>query len=273
MAAIARGVHRLADPGPPVFDDPYALPLAGEDWRDVHRAMESAFQGPVLRQARAAMVNRARYAEDRLAAGGFTQYVILGAGLDSIAWRRPELLDGIRIFELDHPDTQAWKRARAAELALPEHDAHRLVPVDLGEGSLVGHLENAGVDRSVPTFFSWLGVTQYLPVEAIRATLQAVADWAPRSEIVFTYIPTSEHLDALGQEFVDTVDRVAGGHGEPVQALLTPDAVRDLVERDCGLRIEEHLTRDDLHRRYFADRTDDLIPPTTQRLVAAAVPA
>jgi O-methyltransferase involved in polyketide biosynthesis len=154
MAAVARGWHRLDDAWPLVFDDPYALSLVGPGWPERYERMRDTFREPVLRRATGAMVGRSRYTEDRLPGGDFGQYVILGAGLDSFAWRRPDVLRRLRVVEIDQPATQAWKR-----------------------------------------------------------------------------------------------------------------------DRDCGLRVGEHPTRDEVHERYFAGRGDGLTVPTTQRLLTAIVPA
>ncbi|HVX42613.1 MAG TPA: class I SAM-dependent methyltransferase [Mycobacteriales bacterium] len=270
MSAVSRGKHRLADPWPWVMDDPYALSLVGPTWPDIYATMTQVFRPPVLRQAMAAMINRARYVEDRLEAGTFEQYVILGAGLDSFAWRRPDRLPTLRVFELDHPATQAWKQERAAVLALPQHDQHIFVATDFEIHSLQESLDVAGFDWTRPALFSWLGVTQYLTRDAITATLQTVARAAAGSEITVTYIPPREFLDELGAEFIDTVARVAGDRGEPVHSLLAPDEALALVE-DSGLIVRDHPARNDMHRRYFAGRTDGLSIPTTQRLITAGV--
>lgn len=271
MAAVTRGWHRLEDAWPWVFDDPYALGLVGPGWPERYARMRDTFREPVLRRATGAMVGRSRYTEDRLLGGDFGQYVILGAGLDSFAWRRPDVLPRLRVVEIDQPATQAYKRERAGVLALPEHERHVFVPVDFETATLRDGLDGAGLDRSVPALFSWLGVTQYLTAAAIAATLRTVASYAPGSEIVISYVPPHPYLDDLGREFLDTLSRVAGERGEPVRTVLSATEAEDLV-RDCGLRVGEHPTRDEIHARYFAGRGDGLTVPTTQRLLTAVVP-
>ena len=271
MSATCRGAHRLHDAAPWVFDDPFALSLVGPAWPEILGAMATRFSEPMLRQATASMVNRSRYAEDRLLAGAFAQYVILGAGLDSFAWRRPDVLRALRVYEVDHPATQAWKRERAEALALPTSDEHVFAPVDFESETLRHGLDAAGFDWSRPTLFSWLGVTQYLTTDAIRATLRTVAGSAPGSEIVFTYVPPPPFLDELGLEFIEVVSNVAGERGEPFRTFLSPADARTLVEEHGDLEIREDLSRDDLHGRYFSDRSDGLTPYTAQRFVAAAV--
>lgn len=120
--AVARGAHRSCDQPPWVLDDPFALQLAGPRWAESQSASEAAFPETALRQSRASVVARSRYAEDRLVSGGYRQYVILGAGLDSFAWRRADLIGWLRLFEVDHPASQAWKLDKIAELDLPIRD-------------------------------------------------------------------------------------------------------------------------------------------------------
>ena len=120
MAATARGLHRLEAATPWVFDDFLALVLVGPSWPEVRAELVAAVSEPLFRATSTMTVTRARYTEDRLAAGRFDQYVLLGAGLDTFAWRRPDALAaGLRVFEVDHPASQAWKLARVEELGLP----------------------------------------------------------------------------------------------------------------------------------------------------------
>jgi methyltransferase (TIGR00027 family) len=271
LAAVARGRHRLEDPQPWVLDDSFALSLVGALWPDILTQLAAVFREPLIRQASAGAVVRSRYAEDRLINGSFSQYVILGAGLDSFAWRRPDLLRSLRVFEIDHPATQAWKQERRDALALSTSEQHVFAPVDFEIETLHDGLSAAGFDWSRPTLFSWLGVVFYLTDEAIQATLRTVASCAAGSEIVFTYMPTPSFLDDIGREFVDTFLPMVAHRGEPVQTLLAPTDAEALVA-GCGLKISDHPTRDDLHDRYFANRTDDLTPWTVERLITAVVP-
>jgi methyltransferase (TIGR00027 family) len=222
MSAACRGAHRLRDAAPWVFDDPFALSLVGPAWPEILGAMATRFREPILRQATASMVNRSRYAEDRLLAGSFAQYVILGTGLDSFAWRRPDMLRSLRVFEVDHPSTQDWEKDRAAALALPTSGQYVFAPVDFESETLRDGLDAAGFDWSQPTLFSWLGVTQYLSLEAIRATLSTVSGCVHGSESVFTYVPPPAFLDALGLEFLEVISSVAGERGEPFQTSFSP---------------------------------------------------
>ena len=130
LAAVARGLLRMEATTPWVLDDAFALLLVGPLWHELREGLFSLFPRQVIREIVAAVCTRSRYAEDRLATGAFAQYVILGAGLDSFAWRRPDLLRSLKVFEIDHPASQAWKLERVRDLALPLSDSQVFVPVD-----------------------------------------------------------------------------------------------------------------------------------------------
>jgi methyltransferase (TIGR00027 family) len=272
MVAVSRDAHRVSDEPPWILDDPYARVLVGPAWSDIRASAEATFPEPVRRQVRAAIVVRSRYAEDRLDAGPYRQYVILGAGLDSFAWRRPDLVDRLRLFEVDHPTTQAWKRARVHDVGLPVHGRHIFAPIDFETDTLQTGLDRAGLDWSQPTFFSWLGVTMYLTIEAIEGILQTVAACGPGSEIVLSYDNSDPFLDEIGQQLRDAESDLVASIGEPYTTRLSPAEADALVER-CGLEVAEHPTPDVLYDRYFSDRDDGLRPSTAERLIAARVPS
>lgn len=198
------------------------------------------------------------------------QYVILGAGLDSFAWRRPDVLASVTVFEVDHPASQAYKCARADELALPGHDNHRFVPCDFETQTLAEALDGARFDWHTPTLFSWLGVTMYLSVEAIEATLRTVAKCGKGSEIVFSYGRPAGDRDAIGDAFAAIFEPIAAASGEPIQSWFTADEVEALVSR-CGLTVAEHPTHHELHTRYCADRTDGITPISTEAVISAGI--
>lgn len=268
--AVSRDSHRAYDEPPWILDDPFALSLVGPAWRDIRASDELTLSEPMRRQNRSSIVARSRYSEDRLLAGGYRQYVILGAGLDSFAWRRPDLVGQMRVVEVDHPATQAWKRARADDLGLPIQDGHSFVPVDFETEPLELGLNRARLDRSQPIFFSWLGVIVYLTTEAVQATLRTVAACAPGSEIVLSYDASEPFLDEIARKMVDVESKLVAAAGEPYSLKLSPAEAEALVER-CGLEVVEHMTPDDLCDRYFSDRTDGLRPSAAERLIAARV--
>jgi methyltransferase (TIGR00027 family) len=242
--------------------------LVGAGWQDLRERMLSLFPGQVLREACAATCTRSRYSEDRLAAGAFPQYVLLGAGLDSFAWRRPDLLRSLRVFEVDHPASQAWKVQRAGDLALPLSDSQVFVPVDFEAESLQDALRSAGFDWGQPALFSWTGVAPYLTAQAIESTLRTIAGAAAGSEVVLSYRAEEAVLDDVGREFVRMFSPLAAAAGEPLQPGWPAVEIERLIGRS-GLKVVEHPARADLEHRYFADRTDGLRPYTCETLVTA----
>jgi methyltransferase (TIGR00027 family) len=266
--AVARGAHRSYEQPPWVLDDPFALRLAGPRWAEIQAASQAALPPAALRQNRASIVARSRYAEDRLISGGYRQYVILGAGLDSFAWRRAGLIGWLRLIEVDRPASQARKLARIAELGLPARDGHLFAAVDFEAGSLRDGLDRAGLDWSEPAFFSWLGVTVYLTAEAIDATLRSVSGCGPGSEIVLSYDASDAFLDDTAREMVKIEARLAAASGEPYATRMSPAQAEALIA-GAGLEVAEHLTPQALDDRYFAGRSDGLRPSAAERLIAA----
>jgi methyltransferase (TIGR00027 family) len=271
-AAEARATHRLSDPPPWILDDPFALALVGPQWEELAAESRMAVRAPVARQGRAGVAVRSRYAEDRLLEGAFAQYVILGAGLDSFAWRHPDLLNRLTVYEVDHPATQTWKRHRMSALGLPVHPRHEFVPLDFETGTLRSGLDASGFDWAAASFFSATGLMMYLTADAIEATVRTVAGCPAGSEIVLSYNLIPSLVDRMGHEFLDAVTRRATRMGEPLQTCFSPADAEALVVR-CGLAVVDHPTRDDLCDRYFAGRSDGLRPYTLERLMAAGVDA
>jgi len=270
LAAVARGMLRMEATPPWVLDDAFALVLIGPAWQDLRKLAEQLFPAQVFAETSAAICTRSRYAEDRLAAGGFTQYVILGAGLDSFAWRRPDLLRSLRVFEVDHPASQAWKLERVRDLALPLSDSQVFVPVDFEAEPLQEALRTAGFDWGQPTLFSWTGVAPYLTAQAIASTLSTIAGAAAGSEVVFSYRAEESVLDDVGREFIRIYAPLAASLGEPLQPGWPVIEIERLISRS-GLKVVDHPSRADLQERYFADRNDGLRPYNAETLVTARV--
>jgi len=271
LAAVARAEHRNRDAFPWVLDDPLAQILLGPGREQLVALMEALFPDAVQRVARAAVAVRSRFAEDHLAGGTFTQYVALGAGLDSLAWRRPDLFRTITMFEVDHPASQAWKRERVQELGLPDIPGHVFVPIDFEVESLRMGLDAAGFDWAQPTLFSWLGVLPYLTDEAVETTFRTIAACGPGTEVVFTYLGDDSVLDDAGREFLQTFLPIAEQSGEPVQPGRSAKEIESLVT-GCGLRLDALPTHDELVDRYFAGRADGLLPWTGECVGVASVP-
>jgi len=270
LAAVARGLLRLEAPPPWVLDDAFALVLVGPAWQELRKGPVSLFPTEVVREVFAGISTRSRYAEDRLAAGAFTQYVILGAGLDSFAWRRPDLLRSLRVFEVDHPASQAWKLERVSDLALPLSDSQVFVPVDFEAEPLQDALRTAGFDWGEPALFSWTGVAPYLTAQAIASTLRTIAGAAAGSEVVLSYLAEESVLDDAGREFMRIYSPLAASIGEPLQPGWPALEIERLISRS-GLKVVDHPARADLQERYFADRTDGLRPYNVEALVTARV--
>jgi methyltransferase (TIGR00027 family) len=270
IAAVARGHLRLEETPPWVLDDAFALVLVGPAWQELRERLVSLLPGQIIREASAAVCTRSRYAEDRLASGAFAQYVILGAGLDSFAWRRPDLVRSLRVFEVDHPATQAWKLERARDLALPLSDSQVFVPADFEAEPVQDALRTAGFDWGQPALFSWTGVAPYLTAPAIESALRAIAGTAAGSEVAFSYRAGDGELDDVGQEFIRVYAPLAASVGEPLQPGWPVTEIEPLISQ-CGLKVVDHPARADLEHRYFAGRTDGLRPYTVETLVTARV--
>jgi methyltransferase (TIGR00027 family) len=210
IAAMMRAAHLLWDDDPKILQDHLALGLSGVEHEAALHATLGAFQAEqarrsmpefaqaLLRDMRALLVMRQRYTEDELGKAleqGVTQYVILGAGLDSFVYRRPDVAAVLRVFEVDHPATQQWKRARLRALHIDPPSHLTFVPLDFEQHTLADGLRAGGQRPERPTFVSWLGVTMYLTEEAVFETLRYVASFAPGSEIVFHYSLPASRLD------------------------------------------------------------------------------
>jgi methyltransferase (TIGR00027 family) len=238
-SAHARAVHQIADSAC-VFPDPLAVRIAGLD-------PQAPVRGGMPPAVRMFMAIRHRLAEDRLARTGARQVVILGAGLDTFAYRNPR--PEVRVFEVDRADTQAWKRERLAEagIAVPGNVVH--CPVDLGE---IAALEAAGFDRRTPSFFAALGVVPYLPAEVVLGMLRFVAGLDAPAEIVFDYNQPRTSLPRPRQGAVAEVAAGLARGGEPWQSAFTP-AEMAAVLTDAGLPTAEDLGWDECLKRYAVD--------------------
>ncbi len=251
--AIRRAAHQIADP-PPVLDDPIAVRLIGAAYeRDMERAMHK-----VGRDFRAFMAARSRYAEDRLAecvAMGVRQYVLLGAGLDTFAYRNP--FAELRVFEVDFPATQEWKHGMLAEagIGIPRNVIY--VPLDLEHRTLTESLREAGFDAAASACFSWLGVVPYLTLDAFRATLRAIGQLPSGTAVTFDYgFPPETLSPARRVIFERLAERVAAA-GEPFQLFFRPEA-RESEVRKAGFHRLEQVDHEGLNQRYFHGRADRL---------------
>jgi methyltransferase (TIGR00027 family) len=270
-AAAARAAHLLVDAAPPIFSDPLAAPLLGaraEELLAYHRLHGTH---PVLAGARAEAVCRSRFTEERLLRvnSGIDQYLILGAGLDSFAYRTPP--GRFRVFEVDRPATQAAKREllEAAGIAVP--GSVIFVAVDFETGRLREPLVQSGLDPFRPVFVSWLGVTMYLTREAILATLTDLGGFAPGSEIVADHLLPAELRDAAGNGYAEAVAPMAAEEGEPWRTFLSPAAMAALL-RDAGFEVVEQAGQQDTVGPGEWNRDDALKPSRLSCLTHARIP-
>lgn len=267
--ALWRAMHVQVDPPPHVLEDEIGLKLAapGSNWR--HRPDMAV---NATKRARASIVARARFIEDLVAdqAGhGVGQYVILGAGLDTFAQRRPEFAPRLRVFEVDQPGPQAWKWQRLIELGFGIPDWLRLVPVDFEAGwSWWEHLATAGFDPGQPAVVASTGVSMYLSREAILATLRHAAALAPGSTLAMTFMLPLERIDPEERPQRLMTEKFARLAGTPWLSYFTPQEMLALA-REAGFRDVSHVSSASLAERYFASRTDDLRPSSAEDLLVA----
>jgi methyltransferase (TIGR00027 family) len=256
--AERRAAHQVRD-RPLVLDDPIALrvirPEVAHQLRTHPPARESSLLGPYLR---AFFVMRSRFAEDELAAAvahGVRQYVILGAGFDTFAYRNP--FSELRVFEVDHPSTQATKQQRLAdnEVAIPS--SLTFVPIDFTTMKLDGALRAAGFDATKPAFFSWLGVVPYLEPAPIDATLSFIASLPAGTAVVFDYAIPPESLSWTQRLIFNQMAKRVASLGEPWKTFFDPATLLAHL-RQLGFSSAEDFGAEVLNQRYFSDRKDKL---------------
>jgi methyltransferase (TIGR00027 family) len=267
--ALWRALHVEVDSPPHVFEDVVGLALAapGDGWRD------RPDMSPFTRPFRASIVARARFVEDLVTAQaerGVTQYVILGAGLDTFAQRRPELASRLLVFEIDRPGPQAWKRQRLDEIGFGIPSFLRLVPVEFEAGDTWWQrLATSGFDSRRPTVVASTGVSMYLTNEAVTATLRQIATLAPGSTLAMSFMLP---IDMAEPELRPWVQRAAAGaraNGTPFISFFTPTQMLTLA-REAGFAHVQHVSAATLGERYFADRQDGLRPPNNSEEMLVA---
>lgn len=268
--ALWRALHVAADAPPHVFEDAVGLQLVAPDAGWQERPDMSAFTKPF----RASILARARYVEDLVfeqMERGAGQYVILGAGLDTFAQRRPQLGSRLRVFEIDQPGPQAWKRQRLLELGFGIPDFLRLVPVDFEAGDAwLERLAAAGFDAAKPAVFASTGVSMYLTRAAILATLREIAALAPGTTLVMSFMLPIEMVDPEVRIGVERAAEGARASGTPFISFFTPDAMMALA-REAGFREVRHVSAETLAERYFTGRSDGLRPPrNSEELLVAS---
>lgn len=253
--ALRRAAHQIVD-SPLVFEDPLAIRIAGQAAQDEIARTPDSDRKPFSASMRAYLVARSRYAEDQLAtayASGIRQYCLLGAGLDTFAYRNPHA--GLRVFEVDHPATQAWKLQMLAnaDIAIPPQTT--FLPVDFERQSLADELAKHAFDCHQPCFFALLGVVSYLTLEAFRGTVAMIAQTPPSSGVTFDYALPRESLPPLERLERDSLAARVAQAGEPFKLSFRPKEVR--AELTAFARIED-LDTAAISARFFAHRKDGL---------------
>lgn len=258
--ALWRALHAEVDSRPHILEDDIGLRLIAppEDWR-LRPDMDPVF----TRLFRASILARARFIEDLVleqVERGVGQYVILGAGLDTFAQRRPQMGSKLRVFEIDRPAPQAWKRQRLIELGLGIPDWLRWLPVDFEvNDSWVEQLPSSGFDARRPAVVASAGVSIYLSKEAVASTLRHVAALAPGSTLAMTFALPIELADPALRPGLELAQKGARASGTPFVSFFTPAEILTLADQ-AGFREVRHISAADLRERYFAGRTDGLYP-------------
>lgn len=260
-AAAARAAHLVVDDQPYIFADTVAAALLGgqaDDLVGYHRAHPTH---PILSTARGQVICRSRYAEDRLAtamAGGVRQYVVLGAGLDTFGYRSP-LAARVRVFEVDHPASQDWKRGAlaAAQINIPE--SLTFVAADLATDRLAEVLDRAGFDFTEHAVISWLGVVMYLDLAAVQNTLGVLSAFAAGSELIADYMLPPALRDEAGNFYADQIMPAAAQRGEPWLTFLTPEEMGGMLSEN-GFGCVEHVRQRGSVPAGLWQRTDSLRP-------------
>lgn len=265
-----RAVHQLLDE-PLVLPDPLALPLLGASTEAELRDDPFALNDPLSRGVRAALVARSRFVEDELSrciAAGVRQYVLLGAGLDTFAYRNPHRDAGLAVFEVDHPGTQRWKQRLLAEAGIEVPASLTFVPVDFERDDLGQALRQSGFRADQAACISWMGVTMYLTPEAVMKTLRAVAGFAPGSCLCFDYRVPATMLDPIQRAIDEFLGQRIAAIGEPWLSAFDPLELQSRL-RELGFASAESATPDELNRRYFARRKDGMRTGGGSRIMCA----
>ena len=269
-AAVRRAIHQLVDE-PTIIIDPVVVRLVEAAAPGAIEAGKNTYCPPELLVSRSNFMLRSRFAEDELviaATQGVGQYVILGAGLDTFAYRQPPYAGALQIFEVDHPATQAWKRESLAAADIPLQANLRWVPVNFEHQTLSEQLAAAGFDRAQPAFFSWLGVTQFLTLPAIDDTLRFVAGLPSPSTIVLSFVLVDEVLPDDERSRKRQQIQMTTEVGEPWLTFFRPD---ELCARLLGLGFARafHLSAAAANARYFDGRQDGMQVRPLEQLISA----
>lgn len=274
-AGLLRAAHQVLDEPPRILEDPISVGLVPgssvaeiEAWRD-------RLQLDFLRVLRASFVARSRIAEDalfRATAGGVAQYVLLGAGYDTFAYRQPAWAGALRIFELDHPASQEDKVECLRRRGLERPANLRSCPIDFEREELLPVLERAGFVAEQPSFFSWLGVIPYLGAGDVESTLRAIFGTRGPSTIALSYVVPDSFLSGPDARAVSLSAAAAARRGEPWRSRYAPGGLEHRI-RTLGYTAVEHFGPRQYRASFFAERSDGLPTPSFERVLVCSDPA
>lgn len=264
--ALWRALHLQVDAKPYIFEDEIGLKLIAPpgDWS----------QRPDMKftkRLRASIIARARFIEDLIieqSKQGISQYVILGAGLDTFAQRRPDIASKLQIYEIDQPDTLAWKQQRLIELDFGVPGYLHFIPVNFEASSWWKALLNAGFDINKPAIVACTGVSLYLTKEAIAATLNQIATFQPGSKLAMTFYLPIELLEEEDKPMQEIAEKGAREAGTPFVSFFTPNEILDLA-REAGFKEAKTISTKDMEQYYFTNRTDHLLPASGEVFLLA----
>jgi methyltransferase (TIGR00027 family) len=270
--AYLRAAHQMLDAKPLIFDDPVALRLIGEDGRRHIEEHSGRYNLPEARGLRSHLALRSRFAEDRLqeaVSRGINTYVILGAGFDTFAYRQPAWAQGMRIVEIDHPESQAAKKARLAKAGIEIPPNVQLADVDFEHETLDEGFRRHGVSLLEKTFFSWLGVTVYLTEQAVEDVFRELVRFPAGSEVAFTFSQPRESV-SLWRRITrrPTLASLAARAGEPWLTYYEPEKLRWML-LETGFSEVYFLTPDEARKKYFADGREGLPVPRRTSIASA----
>jgi methyltransferase (TIGR00027 family) len=264
--ALWRALHMLADAQPRIIEDEVGLKLVDPpgDWQE---RPDMKF----TKRLRASIVARARFIDDLVidqSREGVSQYVILGAGLDTFAQRRPDVASKLEVYEIDQPGTLAWKQQRLGELGFDVPPYLHFVPVDFERSSWWDELLRAGFDLNKPTVVACTGVSLYLTKEAIVSTLRQVATIAPGSTLAMTFYLPLALLDEEDRPMQEIAEKGARAAGTPFISFFTTEEVMDLAYQ-AGFKHAKTISTKDMEQLYFERRSDGLLPASGEVFLVA----
>lgn len=266
--ALWRALHVLIDQKPHIFNDEIGAKLVAEPRWQERQDMHPEFS----RSMRSSIVGRARFIEDLVAnkaIQGVSQYLVLGAGLDTFAQRRPEIASQMQVFEVDQEGPQLWKQKRLIDLGFPKPEWLHFVSVDFRAGpSWWEHLIAAGFDPTKPAVVVSTGVSMYLSKEANWKTLCEVSKLAPGSTFAMTFLRSLDLLEPKEKSLMEFVMKKASEAGTPFLSLYSPEEIVELANQ-AGFKESIFVSGDELFQRYFAHRTDGLDPGRTEAFLVA----